>query len=231
IPLNILYEDEHFIAVNKPAGMVVHPAPGHYDQTFVNALLFYCDTLEIEENSLRPGIVHRLDKETSGVLIAAKTKQMQAALTELFSERKMVKEYIAICIGIPKELKAFGKITRHPIKRQEMMFSEEKGKEAETHFEILDRGEKLCVTKAFPKTGRTHQIRVHLKTLGAPILGDDVYGNASFNERYKIKRQLLHAHALRFTHPITQEPIEIVAPLPEDMLEIIKKLQSRIIPK
>ena len=220
IPLDILFEDDHIIAINKPAGMVVHPAPGHPDKTFVNALLFHCKNLEQEEGSVRPGIVHRLDKDTSGVMIAAKTRQVHALLTELFSSRQIEKEYIAICVGLPKALSAFGKIARHQHRRQEMCLTQDRGKAAESHFEILGRDDFVSLVKAMPKTGRTHQIRVHLRSLGAPILGDKLYSKANLDEKYGVMRQCLHAHKLRFVHPITGEKIVLEAPIPQDMARI-----------
>lgn len=221
IELDILYEDEHLIAINKPAGMVVHPAPGHPDHTFVNALLFHCKHMEVEEGSIRPGIVHRLDKETSGVLIAAKTRQMQAKLTELFAERRVEKEYIAITTGSPRSLLCTSNIARHSTKRQEMTTCTTRGKEAETQFEILKKGAHLSLIRAHPKTGRTHQIRVHLKELGSPVLGDSLYSRSSLSERYQAGRHMLHAKTLKLEHPITKVHMELTAPLPQDMEKII----------
>lgn len=224
IPLDILYEDEYFIAINKPAGLVVHPAPGHFDHTVVNALLFYCKDLCFEEDSARPGIVHRLDKDTSGVLVTAKTEQAQARLSDLFAKRLIDKEYIAICTGLPRAFSSYEPISRHPKRRQEMTVSSDRGKPAESHFKLLGQNAFLSCIKATPKTGRTHQIRVHLKHLGAPILGDTLYSNAShLAKKFAATRQCLHAYCLSFIHPFTEKHISLTAPIPEDMMQIIEK--------
>ena len=225
IPLNILYEDDDLLVINKPAGMVVHPAPGHWSQTFVNALLHHCQHLPNPHHSLRPGIVHRLDKETSGVLIAAKTLEMQQKLVTLFASRQVYKEYWAICLGKPKSAEAHFPIGRHPIHRKQMAIVST-GKPALSYFEVLGYHDHLSFVKAIIATGRTHQIRVHLKHLGSPVIGDTLYGSASANATYKVKRQLLHAAKLRFIHPLTQEELTFVAPLPPDMEQIAKTLLS-----
>lgn len=223
IPLDILYEDEALLAINKPAGMVVHPAPGHPSGTFVNALLHHCKTLNKEGwESLRPGIVHRLDKETSGVLLAAKSISAHQQLVTLFSERKVKKEYRAICIGVPANGLIDAPIARHPILRQQMAVSLEKGKEARTHVKLLCQKAPLSYISCELITGRTHQIRVHLQHLKTPILGDSLYGSAWMNKKYLAKRQMLHATHLSFTHPFTGHNIELHAPLPEDFKEILK---------
>jgi 23S rRNA pseudouridine1911/1915/1917 synthase len=216
IPLDILYEDEHLLAVNKPAGMVVHPGAGNFSKTFVNALLFHCKTLEPSGN-LRPGIVHRLDKDTSGVLLAAKTAQAHEQLVSMFCQRKIEKRYLAICVGNPGDTIINASINRHPVRRKEMAVCQEGGREAITHCRVLDYNEKLSLVEVHLITGRTHQIRVHLKHKNTPVLGDPLYGCASLNEKYHIQRQMLHAHELKFIHPITQTPLEIRAPLPQDM--------------
>ncbi|MBS0620193.1 MAG: RluA family pseudouridine synthase [Verrucomicrobia bacterium] len=216
IPLDILYEDEHLLAINKPAGMVVHPAPGHPSGTFVNALLFHCNSLQ-GTDPLRPGIVHRLDKETSGVLLAAKTLEAHSKLVALFSERKIDKTYLAICVGTPPEGLISAPIKRHPLERKEMSVCFEGGKEAKTVCKVLAKEEQLSLVELALLTGRTHQLRVHLKHVGTPILGDPVYGSPSANSRFKAERQLLHAHQIRFIHPITQVPLIITAPLPDDI--------------
>lgn len=225
IPLDILYEDEEMLAVNKPAGLVVHPAVGNWSGTFVNALLFHCKHLDDSE-SLRPGIVHRLDKETSGVLLAAKNERMQAKLVELFASRQIYKEYLAICVGNPGDRVIEGNIGRHPVRRKEMTVLKEKGKEARTKCEIIALNRQLSFVRLIPETGRTHQLRVHLKSVGKPILGDSLYGNASTNKKFGAQRQMLHASILRFTHPFTKEEIELKAPIPEDMEKFIKIFQK-----
>jgi 23S rRNA pseudouridine1911/1915/1917 synthase len=208
IPLDILYEDEFLLAVNKPAGMVVHPAPGHPSGTFVNALLFHCQNI-VPDGTLRPGIVHRLDKDTSGVLIAAKTSSTHQALVEQFSSRTVTKTYLAICHGTPRPGILSAPIGRHPSHRKEMAIVPT-GKEAITEFQVLAVHKHLSLVRALPKTGRTHQIRVHLKHLGASVLGDTVYGTPD------ACRHMLHAHKLSFSHPVTHQLLTFTAPLPLD---------------
>jgi 23S rRNA pseudouridine1911/1915/1917 synthase len=216
IPLDIIYEDEHLIAINKPAGMVVHPAPGHFSNTFANALLFHCKNLSDNPfDPLRPGIVHRLDKDTSGILLGAKTYETHQKLTDQFAERAIKKTYLAICVGVPKEGMISAPIKRHPVRRKEMSVSEE-GKPASSIIKVLSKQKDLSVVQIEPITGRTHQIRVHLKHLGAPVLGDPVYGAPGSNKKYNVQRQLLHAYLMDFFHPITHKPLRIKAALPED---------------
>lgn len=226
IPLNILYEDDDLIVINKPAGMVVHPAPGHYTGTFVHALLFHCKSLRSEiSDPLRPGIVHRLDKDTSGALIAAKTSFAHRNLVSLFSERKIKKFYRAICIGHPHVTEIHAPLHRHPKKRQEMAVCQEgEGRHASTLLEILEKGPHTSLLNIELITGRTHQIRVHLKHIGCPVLGDSVYGQADSNKKWKAQRQLLHAERLIFPHPRTGEILDITAPLPTDIKYTLSKL-------
>lgn len=214
IPLEILYEDEHLLAVNKPAGMVTHPAPGHYTGTFVHALLYHCKTLPLGD-TLRPGIVHRLDKDTSGVLLAAKTSEAHQKLVEMFCERKLEKSYLAICVGTPGNGTIEAPIKRHPTKRKEMAV-DPTGKPATSITNVLAFDGKLSLVEVKLITGRTHQIRVHLKHKGAPILGDPVYGSPAWNKQYDAPRQMLHAYRLSFSHPITGVRIDLKAPLTED---------------
>lgn len=220
IPLDLLYEDEHLLAINKPAGMVVHPAPGHPTGTFVNALLAHCKNLAPGLDPLRPGIVHRLDKETSGVLLAAKTPLAHQRLVEAFSTRRIKKTYLAICLGKPPNTIVSAPIARHPIRRKEMTITMSKGKEAISQIEVLAFNHTISLVLIRPETGRTHQIRVHLKHLKAPVLGDSTYGQSS----EEAKRQLLHAYRLDFFHPITNAPLSLIAPLPADMKSWIQKL-------
>jgi 23S rRNA pseudouridine1911/1915/1917 synthase len=220
IPLEILYEDEHFLAVNKPSGMVVHPAPGHPSKTFVNALLFHCKELEKQEGDLRPGIVHRLDKDTSGILLAAKTREAHKELIALFAERKIEKTYTAICVGKTTDGVINAPIGRHPQHRKEMCVRSD-GKSAISHVRTLMSHNSLSVVEVDLITGRTHQIRVHLKSAGTPILGDPVYGFSSVNEKWGITAQMLHAQRICMLHPILKTPLEIVAPLPQAMQEFI----------
>lgn len=218
IPLDIIYEDEYLIAVNKPAGMVVHPAPGHWSGTFVNALLGHCKEIAPGSDPLRPGIVHRLDKETSGVLIAAKTASAQQKLIEMFAARRMEKLYLALCQGRPSNGMINMPIGRHPVHRKEMTVLPD-GREAITEIKLAAFNDKISLVLAKPTTGRTHQIRVHLKHAGAPVLGDSLYGKKDNHERH-----LLHAYRLCFEHPITKAPMRLIAPIPTDMKVWMQKL-------
>jgi len=214
IPLDILYEDDHLLAVNKPAGMVIHPAPGNWSGTFVNALLSHCGGKVPGADPLRPGIVHRLDKETTGILIAAKTLPAHQKLISQFSERRIRKLYLAICRGRPASGTIRAPIGRHPVQRKEMAVLSD-GREAVTEIQVAAFNDKLSLILARPLTGRTHQIRVHLKHLGCPVLGDVVYGEA--RRPSDPARQLLHAYRLEFEHPITGDSIKLIAPIPEDL--------------
>lgn len=216
IPLDILYEDDDILAINKPAGMVVHPGVGHPSKTFVNALLYHCK--ELKGDTLRPGIVHRLDKDTSGVLIAAKNLEMHAQLISLFSNRKIEKHYLAICVGNPGNVTINAPIGRNPTERKEMAIIET-GKEAVSHCTVLKKDHALSLVDIHPITGRTHQIRVHMKHQKTPILGDSVYGYPSANQKFEAPRQLLHAHRLSFTHPKSKKIIDLEAPPPKDFLK------------
>jgi 23S rRNA pseudouridine1911/1915/1917 synthase len=213
IPLDILYEDEYFLAINKQAGMVTHPAPGHYTGTFVHALLYHCKSLP-NADTLRPGIVHRLDKDTSGILLAAKTAEAHQKLVEMFCERKLEKLYLAICVGTPGNGLIEAAIKRHPTKRKEMAV-DPTGKSATSMTRVLAFDGKLSLVEVQLITGRTHQIRVHLKHKGAPVLGDLVYGSPAWNKKYETSRQMLHAYRLKFRHPVTNVVIDLKAPLPE----------------
>jgi len=220
IPLDILYEDEHLLAINKPSGMVVHPAPGHPSNTFVNALLFHCKKLIPSEGDIRPGIVHRLDKDTSGVLLAAKTHIAHAALVSLFSKRQIEKYYLAVTLGNPGNVTIEAPIKRHPLHRKEMTVLEG-GKPATSICKNLAINRELSLVQVQLITGRTHQIRIHLKYLKTPVLGDPIYGSASANAKHQSKRLLLHAHQVCFVHPFTQKVIQIKAPLTSDMKDFI----------
>lgn len=225
IPLDILFEDKYLIAVNKPAGLVVHPAAGNWTGTFVNGILYHCKTLP-QNDAIRPGIVHRLDKGTSGVLIAAKNIQAQQKMVEKFASREIEKEYLAICVGNPGTRVVEGNIGRHPLRRKEMTVLKEKGRPARTRVESIAHTHQLSFVRLHPETGRTHQLRVHLKHIGTPILGDPVYGIASVNKKFEVQRQLLHAYRLRFLHPISEEVIELKAPIPQDMNKFIQQMTN-----
>lgn len=221
IPLDILFEDESIIAINKPKGFVVHPAPGHWTHTFANALLYHCKTLE-GSDSLRPGIVHRLDKDTTGVLIAAKNLQTQQKLTEAFANRQVYKEYLAICFGNPKHATVEAPIGRHPKLRQKMAILPT-GRKALSFVETLHSENGLSLVKIIIATGRTHQVRLHLNYLNAPVLGDTVYGNSSANLKFKTDRPYLHASSLKIVHPHKKQELIFEAPIPPDMKLIIAK--------
>lgn len=222
IPLEILFEDEHLIICNKPTGMVTHPAPGSLDNTFAGALLHYLKNLPESDDPLRPGIVHRLDKETSGVIVAAKTTAALTALQKMFAERKMKKTYTAICHGTPNADFVNAPIGRHPKNRKAMAVKED-GKEALTDVEVLGKGKGFSLVLAKPHTGRTHQIRVHLKHLNSPIIGDSLYGP----KNVKTKRCFLHASHIEFIHPFTHQLVSVGSSLPRDM-EVFTKNEMEI---
>jgi len=221
IPLNVLYEDGDIIVINKPINMVVHPAPGSPNHTLVNALVYHCQ-LQTQEDPLRPGIVHRLDKDTSGIIIAAKTTKAHRRLVEMFANREVKKEYLALSVGKPSHLEVNAPIARHPGDRKKMAIIED-GKSAFTSFEILESKGELTLLKARPITGRTHQIRVHLKSVNAPILGDQKYGSISVNKRYKASHQYLHSYSVEFDHPITNEPMKVTTSLPDFALKFLEQ--------
>lgn len=231
IPLNIIYEDDSIIVVDKAPGMVVHPAAGNWTGTFVNALLYHCKQIPDSKqgksplDALRPGIVHRLDKDTSGVIVAAKTAYAQQKLIEMFSGRQVYKEYLAICIGNPGAGDIEAPIGRHPVHRKMMAVLEEGGRHALTHFKSLSFDNKLSLVSIVIATGRTHQIRVHMKHKGTPVLGDPVYGNPSLNTKMGIDRQMLHAYRLRFNHPVSGESMEFTAEMPADMQHVVKQIK------
>ena len=227
IPLDIIYEDKDIIVVNKPKGMVVHPANGNPDGTLVNAIMAICkDSLSGIGGEIRPGIVHRLDKDTSGIVIIAKNDKAHIHLSEQIKEHQVKKTYIALVRGIVKENEA---TINMPIGRSEKdrkkMAVTKKGKEAITHFKVLERYDKYTLLQVNIETGRTHQIRVHLSQIGYPIVGDEVYSNGK-NE-WNVKGQCLHAKSLEFTHPITGEKMYLEAKLPEYFENILKDLENR----
>ena len=227
IPLDIIYEDKDIIVVNKPKGMVVHPANGNPDGTLVNAIMAICkDSLSGIGGVIRPGIVHRLDKDTSGIIIVAKNDKAHINLSEQIKDHKVKKTYIALVRGIVKENEA---TINMPIGRSEKdrkkMAVTKKGKEAITHFKVLERYDKYTLLQVNIETGRTHQIRVHLSQIGYPIVGDEVYSNGK-NE-WNVKGQCLHAKSLEFTHPITGEKMYLEAKLPEYFENILKELENR----
>ena len=227
IPVEIIYEDRDIIVVNKPKGMVVHPANGNPDGTLVNAIMAICkDSLSGIGGEIRPGIVHRLDKDTSGILIVAKNDKAHINLSEQIKEHKVKKTYIALVKGIVKENNA---TINMPIGRSEKdrkkMAVTKKGKEAITHFKVLKRYDKYTLLEINIETGRTHQIRVHLSQIGYPIVGDEVYSKGK-NE-WNIKGQCLHAKSLDFKHPITNEDMHLEAKIPQYFEEILEELKER----
>lgn len=214
IALDVLFEDDDIIVINKPPGLVVHPAAGHHNGTIVNALLFHCDELSGVGGVERPGIVHRLDKETSGCMVAAKNDLAHQSLAAQFAERDVTKVYLAIVSGPLKRRSGIidAPIGRHRVHRQKMAVARPgEGKEAKTGWRLLGELKDGILVECTLFTGRTHQIRVHMKHLGNPLVGDEVYGN-----RGNFSRQMLHAWKLGFNHPRTGERIDVIAPIPED---------------
>ncbi len=223
IPLNIVYEDEHLLVVNKPKGMVVHPAPSNYSGTLVNALMYHCkDSLSGINGVIRPGIVHRIDKNTSGLLIVAKTDIAHLGLAEQIKEHSFTREYEAIVLGRFKELTGTvnAPIGRHPVDRKKMCVTEKNSKQAITHYEVINQFDKHTHIKCILETGRTHQIRVHMAYIGHSVLGDDVYGKPYKN----LEGQCLHAKKIGFVHPITKEYLEFDSQLPEYFEKALKSV-------
>jgi len=229
IPLDIAFEDDSVIVINKPPGMVVHPAAGNFSGTMVNALLYHCTDLSGIGGVERPGIVHRLDKDTSGLLMVAKNDLSHQSLTRQLQERSIVRKYIAIVHGVIKENSRIidKEIGRHIKNRKKMSTITKKGREAVSIFNVVKRFSNASMIEVFLKTGRTHQIRVHLSSVGYPIAGDKVYGRKKNSSRTSIiKRQALHAAVLGFHHPKTDKYLEFNAPLPDDMQEAINNLKE-----
>lgn len=226
ISLDILYEDDAIIVVNKPRGMVVHPAVGNYSGTLVNALLGHCDDSLSDINGvIRPGIVHRIDKDTSGILVVAKNNIAHEVLSEKLKEHDINRVYLAICEGVIKEEEGTinAPIGRHPVDRKKMSVNTKSGRHAVTHFKVLERFKNATLIEVKLETGRTHQIRVHMSYIGFPLIGDEVYGRK--HQKYKIGGQALHATILGFEHPITNEYMEFKAEPPEYFKDLINKLR------
>lgn len=250
IPLDILYEDDAIIAVNKPPGMVVHPARGHWSGTLASALAFHFQQLSRVGGETRPGIVHRLDRDTSGVMVVAKTDPMHYALAAQFENRTTEKEYFAITAGVPDRDRDFVQqpIGMHPHQREKMAIraGHATSREASTFYEVTERLGGFATVKVLPKTGRTHQIRVHLAHLGCPVLCDKLYGGRASITRGELRRrrhdappadddgqialdrQALHARRIKLAHPDTGQPIEFIAPLPEDLQNVLTLLRSAL---
>ena len=234
IPLNILYEDEHLLLVNKPSGLVVHPAPGHKNGTLINALLYHCKDLKGIGGRERPGLVHRLDKDTSGVLIIAKSDHVHRHLSNQFKLHTINRVYIALIHGVMKKNSGIIDlpIGRDIKDRKKRSAKTVKPKHAVTHFKVIRRYNDATLMELRPQTGRTHQLRVHLSHLHHPIAGDKTYGGRGYNKlgTVKIGRLMLHAIRLGFIHPQTEEYMEFEAPFPDEMKEVIDvKLKEGIL--
>lgn len=232
IPLEILYEDRDIIVINKARGMVVHPASGVYSGTLVNALLHHCEDLSGINGEIRPGIVHRLDKDTSGVMVAAKNDVAHLNLAKQIQEKSAFRIYQAVVWGNIKEESGIirGDIGRHPTDRKKMAVVAENGKPAVTRFRVLERFGEQTLVECRLETGRTHQIRVHMTYIGHPLVGDPKYGtdrHGRVRGSFAIQGQALHSMTLELTHPVTGERLSFTAPLPEDMSGIIAKLRHK----
>jgi len=227
IPLDIVFEDSDVIVVNKPKGLVVHPAPGHPDGTLVNALLYHCgDSLSGIGGELRPGIVHRIDRDTSGLIIAAKNDAAHLALAAQLQDHSLARTYLAVAVGGFREDEGTvdAPIGRHPVDRKKMTIDRKSGREAVTHWSVLERYSGYTLLECRLETGRTHQIRVHMASIGHPLLGDVVYGA---KKPYPgLAGQCLHARKLKFVHPATKEPVEVECPLPDWFGNVLEKLRK-----
>ncbi|PIP96759.1 MAG: RNA pseudouridine synthase [Bdellovibrio sp. CG12_big_fil_rev_8_21_14_0_65_39_13] len=239
IPLEILYEDEHLVFVNKPAGMVTHPAPGNYRGTLVNAILYHCKDLKGVGDQKRPGIVHRLDKGTSGVMVVAKNQKCHELLVGLFSKHDLERRYQALAINRPQATAGHleSMIGRHPQNRLKMTTQLTRGKQAITDYKVLELFHKACLLEMKLETGRTHQIRVHLKELlKTPIINDPLYGHPNDDKRIlgaaatvaigNYEHPYLHAKVLGFIHPMTQQPMHFESPLPPEFQQLLDVLRG-----
>ena len=229
IPLDILYEDDDILVVNKPKGMVVHPAPGHYSHTLVNAVMYHCKgRLSGINGVLRPGIVHRIDMDTTGSLLICKNDHAHQILAEELKEHSITRRYHAIVHGNIKEDTGTvnAPIGRHPVDRKKMSTKAPNGRHAVTHYKVLERFGDYTYIECELETGRTHQIRVHMSSIGHPILGDPVYGPAKCP--YKLQGQTLHAKILGITHPATGEYMEFDAPLPGYFSDLLQRLRRNL---
>ena len=225
IPLDILYEDDDVLVVNKPKGMVVHPSAGHYSGTLVNAIMYHCkDSLSGINGEIRPGIVHRIDMDTTGSLIVCKNDESHVAIAEQIKEHSCNRIYVGIVCGNIKEDEGTidAPIGRHPVDRKKMAINEKNGKPAVTHYKVLKRFGKYTYMQFKLETGRTHQIRVHMASIGHPLLGDELYSkNCPFKH---LQGQTLHARTIGFIHPRTKEYMEFSAPLPKYFEDLLQKL-------
>lgn len=226
MPLDILYEDEDVILINKPKGMVVHPAAGHYEGTLVNGLMHHCrEQLSGINGVMRPGIVHRIDMDTTGVLIVCKNDLAHNSIAEQLKVHSITRKYYAVVFGSPKDDEGTirAPIGRHPNDRKKMSINSKNGKDAVTHYKVLERFHGYTLVECRLETGRTHQIRVHMASIGHPLLGDQVYGPAK--QPFRLQGQTLHAGVLGFLHPRTGEYMEFSAPLPKYFEELLEKLR------
>lgn len=226
IPLDIIYEDSDILIINKPKDMVVHPAPGHYEGTIVNAVMFHCkDALSGINGVMRPGIVHRIDKDTTGSLIICKNDEAHNDIASQLKEHSINRRYRAIVWGRIKEDEGIidAPIGRHPNDRKKMAINETNGKHAITHYKVLERFDKFTYIECRLETGRTHQIRVHMKAIGHPLIGDDLYAP----EYMLMDRQALHSAKLVFPHPMTGQEMTLECPIPNDMLQIMSEGQKK----
>ena len=226
ISLDIYYEDEDLIVVNKPSGMVVHPAPGNYTGTLVNALMYHTNNLSTVNTSVRPGIVHRIDADTSGLLLVAKNDKAHNILADAIQKKEVLREYIALVSGIIEEDTATidAPIGRDVNNRKKMCVTASNSKDAVTHIKVLERYENATLIKCKLETGRTHQIRVHLNYIGHPVVNDPVYGQKKLDdEKFG---QMLHAEKLGFVHPTTKEYMEFISPVPDKFNQILEKYKE-----
>lgn len=229
IPLDILYEDSDLLIVNKPKGMVVHPAAGHYSGTLVNALMYYCkEQLSGINGVMRPGIVHRIDMDTTGSLLVCKNDFAHNSIAAQLKEHSITRVYHAIICGVLKDDEGTinAPIGRHPIDRKKMSINHKNGREAITHYKVIKRFRNHTYIECRLETGRTHQIRVHMASINHPLLGDNVYGPAKSS--YKLQGQTLHAKTIGIIHPRTNQYLEIDAPLPEYFTDLLKKLENSV---
>ncbi len=229
IDFNLLFEDEEILVIDKPAGLVVHPGDGHNSGTLVNGLLYHCNSLP-GNDTVRPGIVHRLDKDTSGIMVVAKTERALKNLGESFKNRCVSKTYHAILLRSPgkEHGRLVAAIGRHPVNRKKMAIRPGTGRHAVTNWKVLFAWPGFCFVEIDLETGRTHQIRVHMASLGSPVVGDRLYGGrVQSGFEPPVTRQLLHASTLCFPHPVSRKPMQFTAPLPVDMEQVQTQLDQR----